>query len=97
MVFFCGAGISVPTGIPGFRGLVQQLYSRLNTSPKPSEERALARAEFDAALDSLEARFNPGTMREEVVQLLSVPPSPESLRLHRALLMSPVLPPACTW
>ena len=86
MVFFCGAGVSVPTGIPGFRGLVQQLYSRLNTSPTSSEKRALDRSEFDTALDSLEARFNPGTMREEVVRLLTVPPSPEPLRLHRALL-----------
>ena len=86
MVFFCGAGISVPTGLPGFPGLVQQLYSRLNTSPKPSEERALSRAEFDTALDSLEERFHPGALREEVAQLLSVAPNPGSLRLHRALL-----------
>ena len=86
MVFFCGAGISVPTGLPSFPGLVQQLYSRLNTSPTPSEERALSRSEFDTALDSLEERFHPGALREEVAQLLSVAPNPGSLRLHRALL-----------
>ena len=85
MVFFCGAGISVPTGLPGFRGLVQQLYPKLNASPTSSEQQALKRDEFDTALDLLEKRFNPGVMRAEVVRLLSVPPNPDSLRLHRAL------------
>ena len=26
VAFFCGAGISYPAGLPGFEGLVRQLY-----------------------------------------------------------------------
>lgn len=29
VVFFCGAGISYPAGLPGFAGLVEQLYADL--------------------------------------------------------------------
>lgn len=86
MVFFCGAGISVPTGLPGFRGLVEQLYSSLNVSRKSSEEEAMNRGEFDKALDSLEHRLTGHTMRNKVAELLSASPRPGSLRLHRALL-----------
>ena len=86
MVFFCGAGISVPTGLPGFRGLVEQLYSSLNVSRTSGEEEAIERGEFDKALDSLEHRLTANAMREEVARLLSAPPKPASLRLHHALL-----------
>jgi NAD-dependent SIR2 family protein deacetylase len=29
VVFFCGAGISYPAGLPGFGGLVQELFQFL--------------------------------------------------------------------
>ncbi len=29
LVFFCGAGVSYPAGLPSFRGLVEQVYARL--------------------------------------------------------------------
>ena len=32
VVFFCGAGISYPAGLPGFQGLVDQLYSDLGVT-----------------------------------------------------------------
>ena len=86
MVFFCGAGISLPTGLPGFRGLVDQLYSSLHISPEPSEQDAIKRGEFDKALKLLEKRLTPNTLRVEVARRLSCPPKPGSLRLHRALL-----------
>ena len=35
VVFFCGAGISYPAGLPGFEGLVDKLYGRL--APVPDE------------------------------------------------------------
>ena len=34
VVFFCGAGISYPAGLPGFKGLVEQIYDL--TSPNVS-------------------------------------------------------------
>lgn len=30
VVFFCGAGISFPAGLPGFEGLVDKLYADLD-------------------------------------------------------------------
>ena len=56
MVFFCGAGISVPTGLPGFRELIQRLYASLNISPTSSEKKVIGREEFAEALGLLERR-----------------------------------------
>ena len=86
MVFFCGAGISRPTGLPNFEGLVEQVYSSLHTSPSRSEKDAKERGEFDKVLKLLEQRFTSNTVRMEVARCLSCSPSPDSLRLHRALL-----------
>ena len=86
MVFFCGAGISVPTGLPGFRELIQRLYASLNISPTSSEEKVIGREEFAEALGLLERRVTGNAMRSEVARLLSSTPRPDSLRLHRALL-----------
>ena len=33
VVFFCGAGISYPAGLPGFKELAKQLYNRLFITP----------------------------------------------------------------
>lgn len=60
VVFFCGAGISYPAGLPGFKELVEQIYQRCDTSPLDSEREALDREQFDAALDLLERRL-PGS------------------------------------
>ena len=86
MVFFCGAGISRPVGLPNFEGLVEQVYSSLHTSPSRSEKDAKERGEFDKVLKLLEQRFTSNTVRMEVARCLSCSPSPDSLRLHRALL-----------
>ena len=40
VVFFCGAGISRPTGLPEFEGLVKQLYDRLAPVPDAAQEAA---------------------------------------------------------
>ena len=86
MVFFCGAGISLPTGLPDFRGLVDHVYSSLHASPTRSEKAAMDRGEYDKALGLLERRFTANTVRVEVARHLSRSPDPDSLRLHRALL-----------
>ena len=86
IVFFCGAGISVPTGLPSFPRLVKRLYASLNVSLTSSEERMIERGEFTEALDILESRVTGNAMRSEVARLLSSSPKPGSLRLHRALL-----------
>lgn len=57
VVFFCGAGISYPAGLPGFEGLVDQIYQLNGTSPSDIEREALGRKQFDATLDLLERRL----------------------------------------
>ena len=86
MVFFCGAGISIPTGLPDFAGLVDQVYSSLHVARDPAEESAFKRGKLDEVLGLLENRLTPNAMRAEVARILSHSPDPESLRLHRALL-----------
>lgn len=57
VVFFCGAGISYPAGLPGFKGLVEDIYRLNGTTPTEIEREALDRGQFDAALDLLERRL----------------------------------------
>ena len=86
MVFFCGAGISVPTGLPRFRGLIQQLYESLNISRTSKEQKLFDQEKFDEVLDLVESRVTGNAMRSEVARLLSIAPKPGSLRLHQSLL-----------
>lgn len=57
VVFFCGAGISYPAGLPGFKGLVKQIYQLNGTSFSDIEHEAFERGQFDATLDLLERRL----------------------------------------
>jgi hypothetical protein len=57
VVFFCGAGISYPAGLPGFQGLVDEIYRLVGTVPTAIEREAYARNQFDATLDLLERRL----------------------------------------
>jgi len=57
VVFFCGAGISYPAGLPGFQGLVDEIYQLVGTTPTDIEQDAYSRSQFDATLDLLERRL----------------------------------------
>ncbi len=57
VVFFCGAGISYPAGLPGFKGLVEQIYQRNDTALSDIERETFERGQFDATLDLLERRL----------------------------------------
>lgn len=57
VVFFCGAGISYPAGLPGFKGLVEQIYRLSGTALSDIEREAFERGQFDATLDLLERRL----------------------------------------
>lgn len=41
VVCFCGAGISYPARLPGFAGLVRQLYDALAITPDPVQQAAI--------------------------------------------------------
>jgi NAD-dependent SIR2 family protein deacetylase len=57
VVFFCGAGISYPAGLPNFKGLVDQMYAKLGTTQDPIEEQAYRKNQYDATFDLLERRY----------------------------------------
>jgi NAD-dependent SIR2 family protein deacetylase len=72
VVFFCGAGISYPAGLPGFKGLVEQIYQLNGTTLNEIEREAFERGQFDATLDLLERRL-PGqrrAVRSKLAQVL---------------------------
>ena len=72
VVLFCGAGISYPAGLPGFKGLVDEIYRRVGTTRSAIEQEAYARGQFDATLDLLERRL-PGqriAVRKALAQVL---------------------------
>lgn len=64
VIFFCGAGISYPAGLPGFGGLVDKIYEELGTTRSTIEDEAYGKGQYDATLDLLERRV-PG-QREAV-------------------------------
>lgn len=53
VVFFCGAGISYPARLPGFKELVDRLYRLLGTTRTAIETKAHNRKQFDGTLDLL--------------------------------------------
>lgn len=57
VVFFCGAGISYPAQLPGFKGLVEEIYRLNGTEPSDIEKATLERDQYDATLDLLERRL----------------------------------------
>ena len=57
VVFFCGAGISYPAGLPSFKGLVDAIYRIVGTTSDEIELTAYKRDQFDAVLDLLERRL----------------------------------------
>ena len=54
VVFFAGAGVSKPAGIPGFKGVVDQLYAQLLVEPTREQKRAIKEHRYDVAINLLE-------------------------------------------
>ena len=57
VVFFCGAGISAPAGLPLFKGLVDGIYKQLGTNKEPVEKEAYEKGHYDATIHQLERRY----------------------------------------
>ena len=66
VVFFCGAGVSMPAGLPSFKGLVEQVLESLCPSrgKDPLPWKAFDENRFDEVLDFLERRTRGGYGRE---------------------------------
>jgi hypothetical protein len=89
VVFFCGAGISYPAGLPGFGGLVAQLYSSLTAGPTPVQKAAIDGGQFDTAIALLEANLIGGreAVRRALAGILTPKPGvPNATATHEALL-----------
>ena len=73
VVFFCGAGISYPAGLPGFGRLVAKLYEKLEDNPNPIQRAAIKGKRYDTAIALLErdVRGERHTVRKEVAKILT--------------------------
>ena len=91
VVFFCGAGISYPAGLPGFGTLVQRLFDALGVNPDALEQAAIKAGQFDTAIGLLERehRIQGGreTIRRTLAGILTPDLSaPNATGTHEALL-----------
>ena len=73
VVFFCGAGISRPAGLPDFDGLVQALFQHAGEPPDKTESELIAKDQFDRAIGHYERRIQGGrvTTRRGLPSILS--------------------------
>jgi hypothetical protein len=72
VVFFCGAGISYPAGLPDFKGLVEKIYQECGDTFNDIEKEAFELEQFDATLNLLERRLrgNRLTVRRALAKAL---------------------------
>jgi hypothetical protein len=89
VVFFCGAGISYPAGLPLFKGLVDQIYEKVGEQKNDIEQRAYCNAEYDTTLDLLERRLHgkSNPIRTALAKILITDPEKVGATdTHKALL-----------
>jgi len=89
VVFFCGAGISVPAGLPNYSDLVSQLFDAFPTPKSSMQNKALKAKRYDSAIAILEKRLPSGRkiVRAKVAEILK--PNLEmnnAKKTHRAML-----------
>lgn len=73
VVFFCGAGISRPAGLPDFGGLVQRLFQQAGEPSDETESILIGQSQFDRAIGHYERRIQGGrtTTRRGLPSILS--------------------------
>lgn len=85
LVFFCGAGISYPAGLPNFGKLVSDVYDELSIPPNNLEKKSIKDYQYDRALSLLENRVRKGDVRKAITGILSLD-SNADLSTHKAIL-----------
>lgn len=87
LLFFCGAGISMPAGLPSFKSLVESVYDRTGAAFKDEERREFCRQNYDRTLGLLERpdRLGRDRVRQAVYEELQPGGDPD-LSTHEALL-----------
>ena len=89
VVFFCGAGISYPAGLPGFARLVEKLYGNLSVTPDIEQQKAIKTKRFDMAIGLLENGIvgSREEVRKELAKILTPNlGAPNATTTHEALL-----------
>src|SRR3990167_5500911 len=89
VVFFCGAGISYPAGLPDFAGLVDGLFEALGENKNSTEQAAIQEKRYDLAIGLLERRIQkPPLVRSKLRDILTPKDlsKPKATQSHRALL-----------
>ena len=89
VVFFCGAGISYPAGLPGFRDLTKRIQKKLNHKRSVYEKELFSAQKYDELLDIIEWKMANGksTMRQALYEILQPDLSVSaSWKTHEALL-----------
>ncbi|MFI5342090.1 MAG: SIR2 family protein, partial [Candidatus Methylomirabilales bacterium] len=84
---FCGSGVSVPAGLPNFKGLAKHVTEGLAADLSREERRECRKARYDRFLGLLahDGRYGRRLVVEEVRKALTPPPHP-GLQTHKALL-----------
>ncbi len=97
LVFFCGAGISIPSGLPSFNHLVEQVCEELKVDIDNNSllESAKKRGDYASILDLLEGNqefsVQPKILRKKIINILR-PPRNGKTDIHKALLELSALP-----
>ena len=89
VVFFCGAGISRPAGLPDFGGLVQRLFQQAGEPADGAESDLIGQSQFDRAIGRYERRIQGGrtTTRRGLPSILTADLTKRrALTTHFALL-----------
>jgi hypothetical protein len=85
VVFLCGAGLSAPQ-LPGFKGLVEDLYKRNGWHCTPGERFSYDRGHYEEGLGSLARRLaQPADLYNTIAFILKTPARPDFSN-HRTLL-----------
>lgn len=90
VVFFCGAGISRPAGLPDFGGLVQRLFQQAGEPADRVESDLIEKRQFDRAIGHYELRIQGGrtTTRRGLPSILTADLTKQcAMTTHFALLI----------
>ena len=90
MVFFCGAGVSKPAGLPGFFDLTRRVLLKLGVSSSSPVGRLMSAAldaddpalapPLDQVFDLLQREFTSSQVTENVARMLRTPRRPDVTR-----------------
>ena len=86
VVFFCGAGVSIPV-FPDYASLVKNLYVQFEPTPNPMQKQAIRAKQYDIALGLLErGGIDHTAVRQALANILKIPPEPNKCTAHKSLL-----------